>query len=132
MTEKEGQELIECIIRAWHYIQKYKISRKRVVSGDQLLAEMEPRDGVTYCRRCEGSTMTSESYKAGVTFTLYSRCFGDGNVGSVSATIKAKDGTFDPLITKRLEYFGDNDILIIVCLLYVISPGVYIIDVNQC
>ena len=72
LTEKERQELIACIMRAWHDIEKYKVPRERVVSADQLLTEKELRDGVTYCRRGEGSTMTCGWYKSGATFTLYS------------------------------------------------------------
>ena len=133
LIEKEKQELIACIMRAWHDIAKHNVPREIVVSADQLLAEEELRDGVTYCRRGEGSTMSSGWYKSGATFTLYSGGFGDGNVEWVSATIKPKDGKCGPLITKRFsEYFCNNDILIIVCLLYGINLGVYIHDVNQC
>ena len=101
----------DCITRVWFDIEKYKITREQVVSADQLLAKMDPRDGVRYCRRGEGGTMSSSSCKSGVTFTLYPACFGDGNVGWISVMIKAKIvNLVVHVITKRLsEYLGNKD-----------------------
>ena len=114
LTTSKREEITVFLNGLWFDVCKYNITRDRFGSGDQMLAFWELRNDYTYCTQGEGASLMPSSYRAGITYTIFSIVFGTGNPAYLTIVIKTESGGFGPKILQLLtEDANFNDIIVL-------------------